>query len=364
MPAINPRRAVRIDRGTLVRTASPRVGVTGLQAAGYPAIRISEAHIDHLFEAAYSALPLLPEEVRQRVAKLLTRGAMAIIAGVSKAWAGTRFFGIGEKIDVVCSGSPFVSVGWDALQALRGFQRYYERAVHTTQDHDLAEAAREFASAILNITGVVGWGRLAKWLCGGIRRASVAEDPAEQLARWKRFIDSLEFKVPRNQGMLWSKLGAGADAEKLARQKGLVCLEMELRKNGFFELYEQEFGAAKNGCTSDIWKMASQRYVRSLEGRVTGYVHRAKHFAHLNEEAENAVRAAGKDSQALHEFKQQINPRDPVLVAEVQEITKILLSNPRITELLLVDVVSGEAFGYRTREVLESLQRLEQHSPP
>ena len=44
---------------------------------------------------------------------------------------------------------------------------------------------------------------------------------------------------------------------------------------------------------------------------------------------------------------------------EPDEITKILLSNPKISELTLIDVQTGEAFGHYSRELLEALQRLE-----
>src|ERR1039457_5357474 len=119
----------------------------------------------------------------------------------------------------------------------------------------------------------IGWGRLGKWLGKGASRMVRVENSAAQLARWTRFIEAIEFKVPRDKGMLWSKLGNSAKAEAMAQQKGLTCLEMELRKNGFFELYENEFGGTKNSVTAEIWKMVSRHYVQSLEGRVTGYVH-------------------------------------------------------------------------------------------
>ena len=305
---------------------------------------------------------MMPEEIRKQVAALLTREAMAVIAGVAVVWAGSHFFGIGEVVDVVFAGAAYITVGWDAVQALRGFVRFYNRAVHACNDADIKAAAQEFASAMITAINAIGWGRLGKWLGKGARRFSAVDNSAAQLARWTRFVKAIEFKVPRNKGMLWSKLGDSAKAEAMARQKGLTCLEIELRKTGFFELYEREFGASKDPVTKEIWKMVSRHYVQSLEGKVTGYVHRPSHFKHINESAEKVAKAAGKDVKdvkAMHQIKKMPNPDDPVLVAEEEEISNLLLANPKITELQLIDIESGETFGFRTREIQEWFQRAE-----
>lgn len=325
----------------------------------HPKVVVPETEMERLLDAAYRALPLMPEQIRDQVAELLTPQAMAIIAGVAAVWAGSHFFGVGVVVDVVFAGVAFATIGWDAIRAMRGFVRYYDLAVHARTEPDLDAAARSFAEALLAIISAVGWGKLGHWLGKGVRRVAVVEKAAVQLSRWKHFIDAIQFKVPKNQGMLWSKLGDSRAAERLARQKGLVSLEMELKKTGFFTLYNREFGKVQNEITQKIWTMVSERYVQSLEGQVTGYVHRAKHFEHIRANAEKAAKAAGKDMDQLHEFKKLINPGDPVIVHEVDEITQILLRNPKITELTLIDVKTGEAFGYRSRELLESLQRLE-----
>jgi hypothetical protein len=322
-----------------------------------PFVRIPESDIDRLLEAAYAALPLMPEEVRNQVANMLTREAMAVIAGVAVVWAGSHFFGVGAVVDVVFAGAAYLAVGWDAFQALRGFADYYQRAVRARTPEDLQAASKLFAQAMISVINAVGWGKLGKWLGKGAGR--FLESSAVQLGRWQRFIQAIEFKIPRDRGMLWSKLGKPEEAEKLARGKGLTCLELELKKTGFFQLYAKDFGDVQNGVTKAIWKMVSERYVQSLEGEVTGYVHRAKYFAHLNEEAARVAKASGRGTQELHAIKQNINPGDPVLVSEVAELSKMLLSNPRITHVRLVDIETGEDFGYRTREVLESLRRLE-----
>jgi hypothetical protein len=188
------------------------------------------------------------------------------------------------------------------------------------------------------------------------------ENSVAQLARWARFIESLEIGVPPDKGMLWSKLDGSVRAQALAEREGLVCLEMILRGNGFLDRYDTEFGVIRSAVTAAIWRMVSLRYVRALKGRVTAYVHRKAHFAHINEAA---VAMAGRtgiaptDATAIHKLKQQHNPNDPVLVAEEEEICNLLLKNTRITELALVDIETGECFGGRTAEIQEWFRRAE-----
>lgn len=307
---------------------------------------VPEGDIERLLEAAYRALPLMPEEIRERVAELLTPEAMATLAAVATVWAGSHFLGVGVVLDVVLAGVTVVAVGWDAIKALRGFARYYDCAVNARSNEDMQAAARHFADAMITAASAIGWARLGRWLASG-PKVMIRVASAGRLARWRGYIANLKFHVPRDKGMLWSSLGDFRSAEKLGNSKGLVTLESQLKKNGFYELYSREFGKVQDDVTKEIWTLVSKKYVNSLEGTVTGYVDRATHFKKIYKAADPRL----------------INPTDPVLVHEVDEISKILMSNPKITELVLIDIKSGEAFGYRSRELLESLLRLEKATP-
>lgn len=355
-----------LRNGTLCRGNSARPGTVG-QEHNAQTLNVSDSDVDCLLAAAYRALPLMPEEIRLRVAAMLTPEAMAIIAGVGVVWAGSHFFGIGAAFDIVVAGVTVLTIGWDAIKAMKGFVNYYQLAVNARTKEDIDAAARSFADAVLTLAGAIGWTRLAKWLGSGtggakhLARAGAVRKSAAVLKRWRLFIDGIQFKVPRDQGMLWSKLGDAKAAEEMAARMNLTCLEAQLRKNGFFELYNREFGSAKNDITRQIWLWVSERYVQSLEGKVTAYVHRARHFEHLKMNAKNAGKTAGQDElEASHEFMKLINPGDPVIVHEINELSNTLLKNRKITDVTVIDVETGEAFGYRSRELLESLQRLEQ----
>lgn len=313
-------------------------------------VTVHSFDIDRLLDAAYQALPLMPEELRERVAELLTPEAMAVIAGVAAIWAGSHFFGVGFVADIVIAGATIIAIGWDAIKALKGYVKYYDTAVNACTQDDIEIAARHFADATLTLASAIGWAKLGSWLGKGgaqIGRTIRAGNTAAQKARWIRYINSLKFEVPAGKGMLWSKLGDFRTAEEIARRKGLTSLEMILKKNGFYQLYSREFGKIQNDLTKEIWTLVSRRYVQSLQGEVVGYVNRAAHYEAINKAANPKI----------------INSTDPVIVHEIDEISKILLGNPKITHVTLIDVKSGEAFGFRSRELLESLMKLEKRVP-
>ncbi len=311
-------------------------------------VNVHASDIDRLLDAAYQALPMMPGHVREKVAELLTPEAMGVIAGVAALWAGSHFFGVGFVADIVIGGVTIISIGWDAITALKGYARYYDRAVNACTPKDITAAAEHFASATLTLAGAIGWTKLAAWLGKGgtaISRMRGATKAA-QMARWERYIAAIEFDVPAGQGMLWTKLGERA--QELARQQGLTTLEMQLRKNGFFKLYEREFGDTQSEVTAKIWELVSRRYVKSLRGKVTAYVDAPAHF--------NASKPG-------------------VISAELQEIRDILLGNAQITEVIVINKKAGalkspgtfsqdeDAIAYYTRDVLLSLQKLEQRNP-
>lgn len=357
-------------------------GVCSVGGAGLPGpkggsmvarqrITVPTSHVDRLLMAAWRALPLMPEDIRTQVASLLTRQAMLVIAGVAVVWAGSHFFGVGEAFDIVAGGLTWAFVGWDAIQGLKGYVKYYNRAIHASGIADIDQAAKYFAEATLSTISAIGWGRFAKWMGKGARgvgRAAGAAEAAEaQLARWRNFIEAIKFDVPRDQGMLWSSVGGARPAERLAKGKRLVTLEMALRKTGFQELMHNEFGTYANmsestrELTNKIWKLVSLHYVRSLEGKVTAYVHGATHYGKI----ENAAKARiiGEPvSVSLHDVRKMVNPADPVIVSEVAEIKAMLLSNPKITSVELIDVRTGDLIGGSTPEIQAALQRLEQKS--
>ncbi|RYD38869.1 MAG: hypothetical protein EOP87_00490 [Verrucomicrobiaceae bacterium] len=320
-------------------------------ARNTPSVTVHSTDIDRLLDAAYQALPLMPEELRERVAELLTPEAMAVIAGVAAIWAGSHFFGVGFVADIVIAGATVIAIGWDAVNALKGYVKYYETAVSACTEDDIQIAARHFAEATLTLASAIGWAKLGSWLGKGgaqIGRTVRGGYTTAQARRWYRFIDSLKFDVPSGKGMLWSKFDSPAAAEQFAREKGLISLEMVLKKNGFDKLYTREFGNTQNELTKRIWRRVSTRYVQSLRGEVIGYVNRAKHYDHINKAANPKV------------INRDI---DPVIVFEIDEISKILLSNSQITKVTLIDIKTGEAFGFRSRELLESLMKLEKRAP-
>ncbi len=314
-------------------------------------VTVHSTEIDRLLDAAYQSLALMPEELRERVAEFLTPEAMAVIAGVAAIWAGSHFFGVGFVVDIVFAGAAIITVGMDAIKALKGYVKYYNSAVDACSEEEISTAARHFADATLTTANLIGWANLARFLARSAstaRNAVRAKGALSPLGRWTRYINSIKFDIPRDQGMLWTKLGA--EAQLIARNEKLYTLEMQLKKNGFQKLYDQEFGKTQNSTTAEIWELISKKYVSSLKGRVTAYIDAPRHF----------------------------KEKPGVIVAELHEIRKILLTNSQITEVVVINKRAGELktkgtfsdkdddIAIYTREILLSLIKLElrQPSPP
>lgn len=309
----------------------------------------------------------MPAELCKKVAPLLTWQAMATIAASAAVMVGVQFVPVLDGVvDVVAGGLLWLTVGADALKAMAGYYNFYKYASNARTDAELDRAAKSFAQATINTVSAIGWARFSRWMGKGGRatRAAVIENDTAQLARWAKFIEGIHFKVPPNRGMLWSSVGGFRPAQRLAEAKGLVTLEMSLEETGFQELMHNEYGLYKDQSpavreiTGKIWRMVSQRYARSLEGKVSAFVHRTTHFA-KTEAAATARLNQEPTAGSLQDVRKMINPNDPILVNEIAEIRAMMQGNTKVTELTLIDVETGDAFGHVTPEILESLKRLE-----
>ena len=104
-------------------------------------------------EALRRSLPLLPDDARAEVAKLLEPGTLAILTGTLVVWAGSHFFGVGEVVDVIllAVGAAFLGMAaWDAGRELVSFAT---TAVNAKTSADLDRAAHSFAHAV-SIIGI------------------------------------------------------------------------------------------------------------------------------------------------------------------------------------------------------------------
>jgi hypothetical protein len=326
-----------IDTGTLPRTRLQPPGPAGVLETRPPQTLTVPSDVPgKLLLAAQAGLPKLPQEIRQEVAALLSVESMAIVAGSVLVLAGAQAVGVGLIFDVVLLGLSIALIGAEAIKAARSFQRFYSLALIAQTESDFSKAGEEFAKAVsmLGVNAVIAL--LARQKLRPRGRLGHADTSALR-ASWYALIDGIKFAVPRDRGMLWSKLDSLEAAAALARRKGLVSLEMILKEEGFVELYSKQFGIYENAkrlgledVTGDIWRRVSGRYAKSLEGKVTAFVR--------NRELDRSLRAN----------------KEPVLIDELEEIANIMTENSRIISVEMIDLESGRSWHMLRSEVLKA----------
>jgi hypothetical protein len=288
-----------------------------------------------LLLAAQCGLPMLPLAIRKQLAPLLTYESMAIIAGTAIAVAGAHAIGVGFVFDIILGGVTFAIIGSDLIQAGKHASNFYQLAIAAKNTSDFDIAGKEFASFV-TLAGInVILALFAKSTVSRITRPVVNQEA--KLAAWYSFISRIKFIVPRDKGILWTKIEA-IEAERLARANGLVSLEMLLKEEGFLDLYSQQFGTLKNvksmkleKVTESIWKMTSKRYVESLEGKVTAFINR----------------------KSLHA---KIAEREPIFIEEMWDISEAMEINNRIHSVEIIDISTGRKWFMLRSEVLKAVK--------
>ncbi len=291
-----------------------------------------------LLLAAQGALPFLPREARERLAPLFTLEAMAVLAGTVLAVAISHALGAGIVVDVLLGAAAFAVVGADTLEVGRRLVEFHRLAMEARHPQDFEAAGRELAAAVVIVGVDVVVALLARRATGRMPKIK-RPDAGTLRAGWMPYVRNIRFSVPRDKGMLWSKLGDWKAAHRLARQRKLVTLEAQLETQGFFPLYESQFGsweqvqAAKlEAVTEEIWRTLSRRYAASLEGKVTALVHQRK--------------LAGS-----------LATKEPFIVDELDEIAELMRHNAKVTAVEMIDVESGTTWQMLRADVLRAAGR-------
>jgi hypothetical protein len=335
----------QIDDGTTARAASRAPGTVGAGRVMLYQTVLPPDDFERALDAAWRSLRKIPREMRARVTAMLTPGALAVLLGTTAIWAGSQFVPVvGEAVDLLIVTVGVITVGRDSIDVARNFAGFWQSVHGATTDKDLDHAADLFAAAIslvgidgLMVLVALGTRSKAAGTAGAAATAEVA------LARWSRFIESMDLATPPGKGVLWSKLGPsnfGAyRAGLFAQQSGRVTLEMLLDRYGFFELYEAEFGSAKNDVTGQIWQMVSRKYANGLSGVVTGYIDNTKLLRGIQT---SAVRPEAPLRLMSSESIEPLQSKLPQITAELDEISDIMTRNKRISSVMLYDNRGGE----------------------
>jgi hypothetical protein len=288
-----------------------------------------------LLLAAQCGLPFMADEVRAKLGPLLSYESMVIVAGSVLALAAANVAGYGAVVTVALGVATVAALGYETIEAFKRLSSFHELAMAAKYEQDFEAAGREFA-AFVTIVGV----NVLLVLLTRQRPLKTPKrpplDPELLRAAWRSHIRHVRFKVPRDQGVLWSKVSA-EQARTLARKRGFTTLEMQLEREGLLQLYNRQFGsfdevkaARLESVTGEIWLSLSRRWAASLEGRVLAFVDEAVLGQHIQ---------AGKP---------------PLLTEELSTIANIMQGNPKISSVQMIDVKTGKTWLMLREQVLKA----------
>ena len=107
---------------------------------------------DRFTSVLHRTLPLLPAEIQDEFAQMISPMAILMIAGTLAAWAGSHYFGIGFIADAVMLVAGFAFLGLQVFTAASDLVAAVELTVTARSSSDLDRAARHLA----NFIAVVG----------------------------------------------------------------------------------------------------------------------------------------------------------------------------------------------------------------
>jgi hypothetical protein len=119
------------------------------QATSVPPTRMSLE--DRLAAAVRRSLPLMPDSLATEIEQLLQPEALAVMAGVSAAWAISHFYGVGELADAVLLVVGWASMGGAAFGAARDLLGFVNKVRSAQTDSDLDDAAKLFAAVTVRL---------------------------------------------------------------------------------------------------------------------------------------------------------------------------------------------------------------------
>lgn len=138
-----------IDDGTMVRQPSP----TPLTLGAGNAVAMMAIE-DRFIAVLKRTVPLLPHEMQDEFAKMLTPLNLGIMAGTLAVWAGAHYFGVGFVADVLLLGVGLVFLGVQVFSAAKDFVNFVRYTADAKTQSDLDVAARYLARfiAVVGIT--------------------------------------------------------------------------------------------------------------------------------------------------------------------------------------------------------------------
>jgi hypothetical protein len=105
-----------------------------------------------LGEALKRALPLFPNEVRERIQELANPESISAIATIGAVYVASHAVGIGELGDAAVLGVGAVTLGSEAVNVTKDLSDFVQNATQAKNEGDLDRAAEHLASAVSKVS--------------------------------------------------------------------------------------------------------------------------------------------------------------------------------------------------------------------
>lgn len=125
---------------------------------------------DRFVEVLRRTIPLLPGEVQQEFAALLSPSNLILIAATLAAWAGSHYLGVGFVVDGLLLLGGALFLGYQVITAAVDFCNAVYLTASATTSAELDRAAQLFA----NFVAVVGVAAFSALVLKGAKRAAPA----------------------------------------------------------------------------------------------------------------------------------------------------------------------------------------------
>ena len=143
----------------------------------------------------------------------------------------------------------------------------------------------------------------------------------------------------------------GSDGGRIGGTRGGVTLEMLLKDNGFLAAYEETFAGVQNATTEQIWRALSEKYARSLQGRVIAFVNEPELAAAIKNAPSTSIKDLPVGEPAISK---------PQILNELMEISDVMERNPNISVVEIRDLSNPNV----TIKVMSRTQVLESKAAP
>jgi hypothetical protein len=249
-----------IDQGTMARLRSPLSAPLGLQQSHRPVERFTVPNdVPHrLLLAARNGLPFLAPELREQVDALLTLENCAILAAFIAAdivFAGT---GVGTVINIAAGGMAIAIIGRQGLTGMRHLSRFYRLASTANTRADFIVAGKAFAQGVADVGLAALLSALLIRGAGAKRLGNVssAAGRAQTEASWLALADSIEFRIPPNEGVIFAGLAEDevvASILKSRNAQGTIINDVAKNHGWTQARMEQDFGKGYSATTYRLW---------------------------------------------------------------------------------------------------------------